>query len=96
VTRTFRDGHTETWRAADATLGWWGPDGARRLVVATADPGTLPPKATRYLVTSLPAPAAQREAGGPHPAAGLAEIVRIYVIPHYGGASLVGTFGDLT
>ncbi|MGH7751044.1 MAG: IS701 family transposase, partial [Candidatus Dormibacteria bacterium] len=38
VTRTFRDGHTETWWAADATLGWWGPDGARRLVVATADP----------------------------------------------------------
>jgi hypothetical protein len=24
VTRTFRDGHAETWRAADATLGWWG------------------------------------------------------------------------
>ena len=23
VTRTFRDGHTETWYAADATLGWW-------------------------------------------------------------------------
>src|SRR5215469_13435361 len=30
VTRTFRDGHTEAWRAADATLGGWGPDGARR------------------------------------------------------------------
>ena len=28
VTRTFRDGHAETWWAADATLGWWGPDGA--------------------------------------------------------------------
>ena len=27
---------------ADATLGGWGPDGNRRLVVATADPGTLP------------------------------------------------------
>ncbi|MFJ1845993.1 transposase [Streptomyces sp. NPDC088146] len=25
--RTFRDGHTETWWAADATLGWWGSDG---------------------------------------------------------------------
>src|SRR5262249_11248417 len=25
VTRTFRDGHAETWQAADATLGWWGP-----------------------------------------------------------------------
>src|SRR5216117_4479929 len=41
VTRTFRDGHTETWYAADATLGWWGPDGTRRLAAATADPGTL-------------------------------------------------------
>jgi DDE superfamily endonuclease len=78
VTRTFRDGHTETWRAADATLGWWGPDGARRLVVATADPGTLPAKATWYLVTSLPRPGGPREADSPHPAASLAEVVRIY------------------
>ena len=59
VTRTFRDGHAETWWAADATLGWWGPDGARRLVVATADPATLPDKATWYLVTGRPAPAAR-------------------------------------
>ncbi len=22
VTRTFRDGHAQTWYAADATLGW--------------------------------------------------------------------------
>ena len=42
VTRTFRDGHAETWHAADATLGWWGPDGFTRLVVVTADPSTLP------------------------------------------------------
>src|SRR5213595_3240365 len=56
VTRTFRDGHAETWWAADAALGWWGPDGARHLVAATADPGTLPPRATWYLVTSLPRP----------------------------------------
>ena len=42
VTRTFRDGRTGTWYAADATLGWWGPDGFTRLVVATANPGTLP------------------------------------------------------
>jgi len=83
VTRTFRDGHTETWYAADATLGWWGPDGARRLVAATADPGTLPPKATWYLVTNLPRPGGAREAGSPHPSAGLAEIVRIYGIRHW-------------
>src|SRR6266571_3330375 len=83
VTRAFRDGHTETWFAADATLGWWGPDGARRLVVATADPGTLPPKATWYLVTSLPRPGGPREADSPHRAASLAEIVRIYAIRNW-------------
>jgi hypothetical protein len=83
VTRVFRDGHTETWRAADATLGWWGPDGLTRLVVATADPGTLPGKATWYLATNLPRPGGPREAGSPHPAADLAEIVRIYGIRHW-------------
>jgi hypothetical protein len=83
VTRTFRDGHTETWWAADATLGWWGPDGTTRLVVATADPGTLPGKATWYLATNLPRPGGPREVGSPHPAADLAEIVRIYGIRHW-------------
>ena len=83
MTRAFRDGHAETWFAADATLGWWGPDGARRLVAATADPATLPPKATWYLVTNLPRPGGPREADSPHPAAGLAEIVRIYGIRHW-------------
>jgi len=83
VTRTFRDGHAETWRAADATLGWWGPDGITRLVVATADPGTLPDKATWYLATNLPRPGGPREAGSPHPAAGLAEITRIYGVRHW-------------
>ena len=83
MTRAFRDGHTERWFAADATLGWWGPDGARRLVVATADPATLPEKATWYLVTNLPRPGGPRQADNPHPAAGLAEIVRIYGIRHW-------------
>jgi hypothetical protein len=81
--RTFRDGHTETWYAADAILGWWGPDGARRLVVATAGPDILPPKATWYLVTNLPRPGGPREADSPHPAASLAEIVRIYAIRNW-------------
>ncbi|HEX9352575.1 MAG TPA: IS701 family transposase [Streptosporangiaceae bacterium] len=83
VVRTFRDGHAETWWAADATLGGWGPDGIRRLVVATADPGTLPDKATWYLVTNLPRPGSPREAGSLHPAAGLAEIVRLYAIRNW-------------
>jgi hypothetical protein len=85
VTRTFRDGHAETWQAADARLGWWGPDDARRLVVATADPGTLPAEATWYLVTNLPRPGGPCEADSPHPAAGLAEITRIYGIRHWTG-----------
>ena len=83
VTRTFRDGHTETWRAAEARLGGWGLDSARRLVVATADPGTLPDKLTWYLVTNLPRPGGPREAGSPHPAACLAEIVRLYAIRNW-------------
>src|SRR5438874_1499605 len=83
VTRAFRGGRTQTWYAADAALGWWGPDGARRLVVATADPATLPEKATWYLVTNLPRPGGPREAESPHPAADLAEIVRIYGIRHW-------------
>jgi hypothetical protein len=83
VTRAFRNGHAETWWAADATLGWWGPDGARRLVVATADPATLPEKATWYLVTNLPRPGGPREADSVHPPAGLAEIVRIYGIRNW-------------
>jgi hypothetical protein len=83
VTRAFRDGHTETWWAADATLGWWGPDGLTRLVVATADPGTLPGKATWYLATNLPRPGGPREASSPHAAADLAEVVRIYGIRHW-------------
>ena len=83
VTRAFRGGRTETWFAADASLGWWGPDGARRLVMATADPGTLSAKATWYLVTNLPRPGGPREADSPHPAADLAEVVRIYGIRHW-------------
>jgi hypothetical protein len=83
VTRTFRDGHTETWYAADARLGWWEPDGARRLVAVTADPGTLPDKATWYLVTNLARPGGPREDDSPWPAAGLAEITRIYGLRHW-------------
>lgn len=51
-------------------------------MVATADPGTLPDKATWYLVTNLPRPGGPREADSPHPAADLAEIVRLYGIRH--------------
>ena len=83
MTRTFRDGHTEAWWAADASLGWWGPDGARRMVVATAGPGSLPDKPTWYLVTNLPRSGSPRERESPWPAAGLAEIVRTYGLRHW-------------
>ena len=83
VERTFRDGHTENWWAADAHLGWWGPDGNVRLVVTTADPTTLPAQATWYLTTDLPRPGGPREADNPEPAADLHEVVRIYGIRHW-------------
>ncbi|MFK8851048.1 transposase [Streptomyces sp. Ac-502] len=78
VERHFCDGHTETWWAADATLGGWHPLGPARLVVAATDPATLPEKATWYLATNLPHPDAPHAVTGPHPSAGLAEIVRLY------------------
>ncbi|MFF5208878.1 IS701 family transposase [Streptosporangium sp. NPDC000396] len=83
VPRRFRDGHTEIWWAAEARLGWWGPDGSTRLVVATADPATLPDKATWYLATDLPRPGGPREADSPHPPVGLTELVRIYGLRHW-------------
>ncbi len=63
-------------------MGWWGrrhhPPGGSH-----PDPGTLPDKATWYLATNLPRPGGPREAASPHPAAGLAEMVRIYGIRHW-------------
>ncbi|USI92982.1 transposase (plasmid) [Rhodococcus pyridinivorans] len=94
VTRSFRDGHTESWWAADATLGW-GPDGACRLVVATADPKTLPDRATWYLITGLPRPGGTREDQSPYPAADLAEITRIYGIRHWIELSYKQITGEL-
>jgi hypothetical protein len=40
-------------------------------------------EATWYLVTNLPRPGSPREAASPHPAAGLAEITRIYGIRNW-------------
>ena len=59
VTRTFRDGHAETWYAADATLGWWGPDGFTRLVVATADPAPCRTRPPGTWPPTCPGPAAR-------------------------------------
>src|SRR5215218_2422853 len=60
IQRRFRDGHTETWWAADAQLGGWGPDRRLRLVVATTDPAKLPGHSSWYLLTNLPRPATRR------------------------------------
>ncbi|NUP47741.1 MAG: hypothetical protein HOW97_10570 [Catenulispora sp.] len=78
VDRVFHDRRTERWWAAEARLGWWGPDGTSRLVAATADPAALPDKNAWYLATDLPHPGSPCEADSPHPAADRADIVRIY------------------
>jgi hypothetical protein len=84
VQRTFRDGHTETWWATDAQLGWWGPDGHTRLVVATTDRQTLPDKATWYLATNLARPGGPHDTGdAPHRPADLTAVVRLYGIRHW-------------
>ena len=54
VTRAFRDGYVTAWWAAEASLGWWGPEGTIRLVVAATDPDTLPERSAWYLATDLP------------------------------------------
>jgi hypothetical protein len=73
IQRRFRDGHTETWWAADAQLGGWGPDRGLRLVVATTDPARLPGHSSWYLLTNLPRPSSRRAQQ-----ANLAEVVRLY------------------
>jgi len=78
VVRRFRDGHEETWWAADLRYGPHGPEKARRVVVATTDPATLPPLTTWYLATNLPHPDAPDADGTPFAPADLAEIVRLY------------------
>jgi SRSO17 transposase len=78
VIRRFRDGHTETWWAAELTLAGYGPDRSTRLVVATSDPATLPEQTTWYLATNLPRPGSPRSEEWPVPPADLEEIVRLY------------------
>jgi hypothetical protein len=78
VVRRFRDGHEETWWAADLRYGPYGPDKVRRVVVATTNPATLPPLTTWYLATNLPHPGAPHADEAPFAPADLAEIVRLY------------------
>ena len=85
IQRRFRDGHTETWWAADARLpaAGWGPDRRIRLVVATTDPATLPKLTTWYLITNLPRPGRHRRARAPFLPADLAEVVRLYSLRNW-------------
>jgi SRSO17 transposase len=86
ITRRFRDGHTQTWWAADASLpaAGWGPGRRIRLVVATTDPATLPKLSTWYLATNLPRPGGRRaSAAAAFAPAGLAEVVRLYSLRNW-------------
>lgn len=67
VERHFRDGHTQTWWAADARLAGYGPDSLCRLIAVTTDPTRLPEKATWCLAMNLPHPHAAHAATGPPP-----------------------------
>ncbi len=78
VVRRFRDGHEETWWAADVRFGPYGPDRPVRVVVATTDPATLPPLTTWDLATNLPAPDSAHADDAPFAPADLAEVVRLY------------------
>jgi DDE superfamily endonuclease len=78
VVRRFRDGHVEMWWAADLVFAHYGPEHARRLVVVTTDPRTLPAVSTWYLVTNLPLPGSARARATLLPTADLAEITRLY------------------
>jgi hypothetical protein len=91
IQRRFRDGHTESWWAAAAELGGWGPERRLRLVVATTDPARLPGHSSWYLLTNLPRPGNRRA----QPAS-LAEVVRLYGLRNWveqGGKQVKGGLG---
>jgi SRSO17 transposase len=77
VVRHFRDGHTETWWAAELVYGPYGPERARRRVAVTTDPAHRPAKSTWYVETNLPAPGSRPARRAALEPADLAEIVRV-------------------
>jgi DDE superfamily endonuclease len=97
IQRRFRDGHTETWWAADARLpaAGWGPDRRIRLVIATTDPATLPKLTTWYLITNLPRPGRHRRVRAPFLPADLAEVVRLYSLRNWVEQSYKQVKGEL-
>jgi hypothetical protein len=73
VTRRFRDDHPETWWAADATLGGWGPGSSAAAGGGHPDPARRPGHSSWYLLTNRPRPASRRPRQ-----ADLAEVVGLY------------------
>jgi hypothetical protein len=59
-------------------MGPYGPERARRAVVATTDPKELPEKATWYLASNLPHPDSELATESELAPAPLSEIVRLY------------------
>jgi hypothetical protein len=78
VVRRFRDGHRETWWAADLRLAGMAPEKTLRLVAVTTDPARLPADSTWYLLTNLPHPDAPHAAASPIGPADLVEVARLY------------------
>jgi SRSO17 transposase len=78
VVRRYRDGHRETWWAADLRLAGMAAEKALRLVAVTTDPARLPADSTWYLLTNLPHPDAPHAATSPIAPATLAEVARLY------------------
>ena len=81
--RRFRDGHTEAWWALEAECRAFSAEKRRRLVVATADPATLPSRSSWYLATNLPAPGSSRADHCDLEAANLTEVVRLYALRNW-------------
>lgn len=78
VVRRFRDGHAEEWWALEVKAGPYGTERAKRALVVTTDPATLPDLATWYLTTNLPAPGSERALQSNLAPASVAEVVRLY------------------
>ena len=78
VVRSFHDGHTETWWAAELVYGRYGPQRPVRRLVATTDPRRLAAASSWYIETNLPAPGSRQAKKSPLGAASIAEVVRLY------------------
>jgi hypothetical protein len=85
VVRCFRDGHRETWWAADLRLVGLAWDKGLRLVAVTTDPARLPADSTWYLLANLPHPDAPHAVTSPFTPATLTEAARLYGLRTWGG-----------